>query len=432
MPGTIVESGNTDGPRELQVIVCGAGLAGLAATIALLRKGHSVEVFDRAAGLSEIGAGIQIPPNSSRILDGWGLSDVLRPHVVWPENIILRRYADGKILGRTPLHPEMTKIYYHPYWLVHRAEYQQLLYERAVQLGAKVHFSCIVEYVDPASCQLLLADGRCFSGDVIVGADGIRSKVRDVVVPEKVEPNLTTNCAYRAIVSGADMLDDPETAPLMADTNATSWIGPGQHAMAYPIRQGSLYNLVLSHPNRANPGDWSTPGDLVHMKAAYAHFDPLIQRVLLKVKSCLKWALADLPPLSRWVSESGLVVVIGDAAHAMVPYLAQGASMGIEDGAALGECLGGAVSAADVPRCLAVFEKIRKPRCERIQICSRLNGEMWHLPDGPEQQTRDVRLKGDSATANPNFWSDAGFQQWLFGYDVVAETRDAVASALAA
>lgn len=418
---------------RLRVVICGAGLGGLGAAIALRRRGHEVVVLEGASQLSEIGAGIQIPPNSTRILDAYELGEKLQQWVEQPKNIALKRYATGQVLGMTPLHPRLTKAYGYPYLLIHRADYQRILFEGAKALGIEVHMSTRVISVDTVTPFVTTETGKEFAADVVVGADGIRSKVREFVIPDRViEPNSSSNCAFRATVPSQDMLSDPEVAHLMSDVNANSWIGYQKHIMAYPIRQGAMYNLVMSHPGQAASGKWNEPGNLDEMKATYADFDPIIKRVLGKVKGCLKWKLADLPTLPSWVSESGRVVLIGDAAHAMVPYLAQGASMAIEDGAALAECLSRVRTKEDIPRCLEVFESVRRPRCERIQECSRRNGDMWHMADGPAQEARDKALKKDDFQedvtstgldeSNPNLWSDRGFQPWLFGHNVFTET----------
>jgi salicylate hydroxylase len=428
-----------DAARSLRVIICGGGLGGLSAAIALRQKGHEVVVLESAVALSEIGAGIQIPPNSTRILDTYyGLGDKLREQVAWPRSIAIRRYATGTILGRTPLHPHLSQKYGYPYWLIHRADYQRILYEEAIALGAQVILATWVASIDPDKPSVTTADGTEYTADVIVGADGIRSKVREFVLPNQrtIQPNPTANCAYRATVPVELMSADPDTAELMTDLNSNAWIGHQRHVMAYPIRQGAMYNLVMCHPGQAKPGVWNEPGDVQQMRETYAGFDPLIRKVIDKVSTCLRWTLADLPPLPTWLSQSGKVVLIGDAAHAMVPFLAQGASMSIEDGPALAECLSRVREIKDIPKYLGIFEELRKPRCERMQLCSRLNGQMWHLPDGPQQEERDRGFaRDDFAEAgsessqqqqqgeNVNPWSDRNFQPWLFGYDVVKEAR---------
>lgn len=426
-----------DAARPLRVIICGGGLGGLGAAIALRHKGHSVVVLESAVALSEIGAGIQIPPNSTRILDAYyGLGDKLREHVAWPRTIAIKRYATGTVLGRTPLHPHLSEKYGYPYWLIHRADYQRILYDEAIALGAQVILATWVTSIDPDKPSVTISDGTKYFADVVVGADGIRSKVREFVLPDQraIQPNPTANCAYRATVPREVMCADHDTAKLMTDLNSNAWIGHQRHVMAYPIRQGAMYNLVMCHPGQAKPGVWNEPGDVQQMRETYSTFDPLIRKVIDKVTTCLRWTLADLPPLPTWLSQSGKVVLIGDAAHAMVPFLAQGASMSIEDGPALAECLSRVRDIEDIPKYLRIFEQLRKPRCEKMQLCSRLNGQMWHLPDGQQQEERDRGFGRDDFTEaetkssqqqgeNVNPWSNRDFQPWLFGYDVVKDVR---------
>ncbi|KAI5818278.1 hypothetical protein BZA77DRAFT_307884 [Pyronema omphalodes] len=425
------------------ILIVGAGLGGLAAAIAFRKKGHNVHVLEGAPALGEVGAGIQIPPNSTRLLEAWGLKDALMKKIVWPKAINMRRYENGAVIGITPLDPTMQKAYGYPYWLIHRADYQQILCDAAIAEGAKVTFGSYVLDCDQDNVTVTLANGEVLSADLIVGADGIKSRVREfAVMPEEiVEPRTTTNCAYRATVPGDLMRADPDLKKLIEEPYSNCWIGYRRHIMAYPIREGQLYNLVMSHPGAAAVGKWNEPGNLDEMKAHYAGWDPILDKVLDKVKACLKWKLADLPVLSRWVSKSGKVVLIGDAAHAMVPYLAQGAAQAIEDAATLAECISRARSTDDFGAVLRVFQLIRKPRCEKIQKGSMENGDIWHMPDGPEQEARDADMKitmdllaaeaagipaeklAKTGKSNPNRWSDEEFQPWLFGHDAVAHAN---------
>ncbi|KAJ4183855.1 hypothetical protein NW755_009394 [Fusarium falciforme] len=420
----------------MKVIINGGGLGGLGAAIALKKKGHQVTVLEAAPELSEVGAGIQIPPNSSRILCSYGLKDKFLEKVVWPQHFAFKRYETGRLLGTTPLHPHLSEKYGSPYWLIHRADFQGLLFDAAKELGVDIRLGCFVESVNVDDPSVKLANGEILAADLVVGADGIRSKTREALLGRIVEPNPAANCSYRATVPVEIMSADPDISHLMTDINANCWIGPNHHIMAYPIRQGAMYNLVLSHPSGlATPGKWNEPGNLEEMRQHYKDFDPIIQKVLSKVQSCLNWKIADLPNLPTWVSENGRVVLLGDAAHAMVPFLAQGAAQAIEDGACLAECLARAKDPSDIPALMRAYEAIRKPRAERVQQATRDSSRVWHLHDGPEQEARDLAFASMAASArdekmdealdkaNPNSLSGRDFQPWLFGHDEIALTN---------
>ena len=235
------------------IIICGAGLGGLGAAIALKKKGHNVILLEGAPELGEIGAGIQIPPNSSRILKSYGVYDSIQKVVVWPRHINFRRYATGAVIGPTPLHPDMTEQYGFPcvdfhgliwietadsfrYWLIHRADYHDCLLKQAKMEGVKVQLNSFVERVDEAETAVILSDGRVLGADLIVGADGIRSKVRQSMLgDENLEASTSSNCAYRATVSRSKMMIEPAISGLMDDINANCWIGPqtAHHGLSY-------------------------------------------------------------------------------------------------------------------------------------------------------------------------------------------------------
>jgi len=321
--------------------------------------------------------------------------------------------------------------------LIHRADYQKLLFDGAVAAGVDVRLGSYALEVDETGPSVKVHTGEILKADVIVGADGIRSRTRASILRERdLQAVSTPNYAYRATVPKEIMENDPMIAHLMTDINSNCWIGPDRHVMAYPMRNGTLYNLVMSHPEKGDgSGNWNEPGDLNEMMEHYKNFDPVIRKVLGHVTSCLKWKLAKMPKLPTWVSDNGRVVVIGDAAHGMVPYLAQGAATAIEDGACLAECLDRANGVEDIPALLRAFEAIRKPRSETISDGALANGDIWHMHDGPEQEERDRKMQettvqgkaeAKSTAVNPNKWSDPNFQPWLFGYDAFKEVRDAL------
>lgn len=342
----------------------------------------------------------------------------------------------------------------HRYWLIHRADYQKILYDAAIKAGVHFSLGCHVEGVDEKETTLILKDGQRLQADLIIGADGIRSKIRKTILKDRDPgPVDSSNCAYRATVPAEVMNSDPELAKFMSDPNGNLWTGPGGHVMAYPIKNGTLYNLVMSHPGKAAVGKWNEPGDVGEMRKMHERWDPVLQKILRNVESCLKWKLAYLPPLETWVGESGKVVIIGDAAHGMLPYvslilssrrgfsndleqMAQGAAVSIEDAAALAEAVSQAESTEDLPYLLHAFEKVRKSRCEGISKATHDNAHIWHLPDGPEQEQRDRASKAkmqrtlekdrngegsESRRSSMGKFIDQAAMPDLYGYDAVKE-----------
>lgn len=193
---------------QLNVIVCGSGLGGIACSIGLKRKGHNVTILEGASQLNEVGAGIQIPPNSVKNLKEYGILDRFLPYITKPKNINLRRYDTGEVVSRTPLDPDMTDNYGYPYLLIHRADYIRLLYEAATEMGVVYKTNSRAVSVDQETVTVMVETGEVYSADVIVGADGIRSVVRDtaVVTSETVESTPSSNCAFRATIPRAEML----------------------------------------------------------------------------------------------------------------------------------------------------------------------------------------------------------------------------------
>lgn len=313
------------------------------------------------------------------------------------------------------------------YWVIHRADYLTLLQNAAQDAGVQIKLTSRVASVSSDPPTLTLEDGTSLTADLIIGADGIRSGIRASILGEQdVLPIPSPNCAYRALVPREKMMTDPTTAALMTSPAANCWIGPGRHIMAYPIRNGSQYNIVMSHPGRAKVGVWNQAGDIAEMNKTYEDFDPVIRQALGYVESALKWTLADVGALPRWRSRNGRVVLVGDAAHAMLPYLSQGAAQAVEDAAVLAECLDRAGHADDLGVVMEVYESIRKERAERIQDGARANGVVWHFDDGDEQERRDRAMGGTlrEGEVNPNLWADSKFRPWLMGYDAIRDANE--------
>ncbi|KAK9466115.1 hypothetical protein V1512DRAFT_271501 [Lipomyces arxii] len=432
---------------KLHVVVVGAGLGGLAASIALAKKGHRVDLVESAAILGEIDADktlrIQIPPNSTAVLKILGVYDRLKDSVVWPSGINMHRYDTGAVLGPAILNPYVEQQYGSPYWLVHRADYHRALHEVAVECGVNIHINKRIISVDQNIPSVTSHDGTVFFGDVIIAADGLKSVIREAIFPNIGTVILESNTsAFRTIIFAESMRQDPELSSLLDYPAATSWIGPGGHIMGYPIRNGTIYNLVLLHPaGNETAGVYNASATIDEILACYIGWDPKVIKLIKLTQPATKWKVCYLKELESWQSKSGKIVLLGDACHATVPFLAQGAAMAMEDAVTIAECFDRLSALEDIPHLLKIYETVRKPRTTRVVYGSQKMGDVNHLADGPEQVKRDFAMKALTTSKvamqyrqqpvinqeippyeleNPNPWSDKVFEPWLFGYDPVS------------
>ncbi|KAK5060006.1 hypothetical protein LTR84_009890 [Exophiala bonariae] len=291
-----------------------------------------------------------------------------------------------------------------------------------------------------------LADGKAISSDLIICADGISSRTRSTVIDiPSCSPRPLQDSVYRAMLPRAVMMSRPETDKLISTDSAQLFMGPKRALLAYPIAQGKLYNIAITALD-TNPssdtdriGRWNDPVDINELKRLFHDFCPQVQSLLGLVETCTKWTIAEVPPLETWSSKSGRVVLLGDAAHAMSPHLAQGSAMAIEDAAVLGECLQRVESTqCNLTQALQWYEQIRKPRVERIAGLARQNGASMLLEDGPEQEQRDRKF-GASLDANQSRvmtkvlseavadqnapWATPAFSKWLYGFDALKDAQ---------
>ncbi|KAF2402274.1 FAD/NAD(P)-binding domain-containing protein [Trichodelitschia bisporula] len=418
---TSTASPPTPALTPLRIAISGAGLAGLAAGIALARRGHTVTIFEATPALSEVGAGIQIPPNSARLLARWGVEALFQDQCVLPAGIAFRRWESGDVIGWTDLGEQFKERYGAGYWVIHRAHFHAAMYERAVEFGVEVRTAARVVEYDLEGTGVRLESGEVCGADVVVAADGIKSTARGAILgPEDKPPVLVGFAAYRATVSTDKMRADPDTAWLLDNPSINCWIGDGRHVMSYTIAGGSSFNMVLSHPESTDPSTWRQETALSDMRSHFVGWDPRLTKLISMVTHTLKWPLLTLPaPLPRW--RANHTIIIGDAAHAMLPYMSQGAAMGIEDGAALAVVLNSLTSKDDIPAALARFEDERRARTAQMMQASFINGRIWHFADGPEQRARDEGMRpevvGEVGEASPNQWSDPLTAGWCFGYD---------------
>ena len=384
-------TGNVGG----QVIVTGGGIGGLAAALALGRAGSEVRLFEQADAFSEVGAGIQLGPNATRLLHSWGLGKALAEVAAFPGKLQVRSATTGQTLGELPLGPVMQTRYGAPYATVHRADLHTLLLRAVQQQGStRMHvrrpllaFSQTAEAVTVQT-----PDFPVIEADALIGADGLWSTVRQQLLAD-APPLPTGHLAYRALVPQSSL---PEA---LRSQHVTVWLGPRLHIVHYPVRGGEQLNLVaIVHgqlPDGADP--WDNSAQATHVAAdlgtALKGSCPALMAQIQAVPRWRRWALFERPPMQgAHQHAAGRVALLGDAAHPMRPYLAQGAGMAIEDAAALGQAWSSVVRAADVPAALQQFAHARWQRNARVQAKATRNGEVFHAT-GVVRWGRDTALK---------------------------------------
>ncbi|KAJ2896765.1 FAD-dependent monooxygenase OpS4 [Zalerion maritima] len=417
----------------LRIIVVGAGLGGLATSIAftLSNPAHQVTILEQAPVLAEVGAGIQMPSNTTNLLKRWGVMPHLEGKIVYPRDIRFRRWQDGSIIGRTMLNPEFKHMFGASYYVVHRAHLHSGLHARAVELGIDVRVaSKVVEYVeDEGGAGVKLETGELLNADLVVAADGVKSLAREVITGKKALEKPTGYAAYRATVDVEAMKEKGLDGLIKDGPGLNIWIGDLRHVMTYPIAGGKSFNMVLSHRDSSDPKTWTQDDVFAGLEKEFSGWDPHLTSIISLIKTALKWPLLTTPKLDTWLSKGSRIALLGDAAHAMVPYMSQGAAMAMEDGAALAVAVSKMQTAKQLGFALKVFEKERMKRSGDMQDASMVNAYIWHIADGPEQKARDEGMKpeveGKRQEWSSNQWSDPVTMWWCYGYDAEREMERA-------
>ncbi|KAG2015096.1 salicylate hydroxylase [Coprinopsis cinerea AmutBmut pab1-1] len=420
---------------SLNIIVIGAGIGGLATAFLLGKAGHKVTIVEAASQLGEVGAGIQLSPNVTRLLIRWGVGDKLAEIAVVPQNLTLRRYENGEVVGWMETGQSLEKAHKAPYYHVHRADIHGILAEIA-EPHASIRLNSRVKGINPSIPSVTLESGETIAADLVIGADGLHSITRDIVVGKKDNPTATGDAAYRAVVPAAALLADPDLEDLVKEAGVNVWMGPGRHIVGYCIRNKELYNLVLIHPAHEDDENVREVG-LERMKADFDQFEPRVRKLLELVTSAMVWSLKDRQPLESWVHPEGKVCLLGDACHPMLPYRAQGAAMAIEDAAVLANLLSRSPSKKTLPAVLKAYQDLRHSRATATQTASRLNQHIFHLPDGPAQAKRDASMREAMEAAlreargedisdcvgSANLWADRQRNKEAFDYDADEEVE---------
>jgi len=388
-----------------QVVIAGGGIGGLAAAVACAQRGVPVQLLERAAQLSEVGAGIQIGPNVTRILQAWGLGAALAQVAAFPEQLQARDAQTGQVLGTLTLGARAQATYGAPYATIHRADLQALLHRAAQSAGVDLRLGQSVQgwQGSEAALQVNTAQGLSLLASALIGADGVWSAVRQQLLGD-APARFTGHLAYRALMAQADL-----PAHLRSD-QVTVWMGPRLHVVHYPVCSGQWLNLVAivhgAKPEQSQ--DWDQAGQTQALMQAMGAVGRDLHERLASVPAWRQWALHDRAPVSApGQMAQGRVALLGDAAHPMRPYLAQGAGMAIEDAQVLAQCL----SAGSVPvtQQLQAYAEQRWARNARVQSRAIRNGSIFHAT-GPVAWGRNLsmRLMGGRLMDQP----------WLYGEEI--------------
>ena len=388
--------------NELPVIVAGGGIGGLAAALALTRRGLSVLVLEQSPQLGEIGAGIQLGPNAFAAFDALGIGEKARARAVYTDEMVMHDALDETLVGRIPTGEGFRQRFGNPYAVIHRADVHKSLHEGAQESDRiEVRTSTMVQRVDQDADSVTVHDARggTHRGIAVIGADGVKSALRRQYVGD--DARVSGHVVYRAVVEKNDF-------PASLRWNAASiWVGPNCHLVHYPLRGGEQYNVVVTFHSRQKE-EWSVKeGSREEVQSYFEGICARARQLIDLPKDWKRWATADREPIPQWTF--GRATLLGDAAHATLQYLAQGACMALEDAVTLGEAM--RVHDNEFAKAFELYQRSRISRTARIVLSAREMGRIFHAR-GVERLVRNDLWKGRT----PERFYDA--MEWLYDWKV--------------
>ena len=383
----------------MAILIAGGGIGGLATALALAQHEIDVHVIEKASEFGEIGAGIQLAPNASWALDRLGVLAAVHEHAVFPSRIKWMDAVSGRSLTSLDLGDAFRAHYHYKYLVMHRSDLLSALLARC-RAHPRIRLETnkdVVRIEDRGnSAAVHCADGSAYTTELLVGADGLWSTIRAFLVDDG-DPVCSQYVAYRGAIPTSEISEHAGLDSVML------WTGPDMHLVQYPVRRGELYNQVAvfkSPRYRVDSDDWGTPEE---MDAHFGTGAELVRSALTKIKRNRRWPMFDRLPIANW--SRNRIALLGDAAHPMLQYLAQGAAQALEDSVVFAD----AIAASGIDAGLRAYQSERQPRTSQVQTLARAWGEYWHLQPGPKRDARDERLRARA----PDDFSDT---DWFYGY----------------
>jgi 2-polyprenyl-6-methoxyphenol hydroxylase-like FAD-dependent oxidoreductase len=385
---------------ELSIVIVGGGIGGMAAALALSRQGVRITLLEQSAEIGEIGAGIQLAPNAFAAMDALGVGENARRRAVFTERLVMMDAVDGEEVGTFEVGEAFRQRFGNPYAVIHRADIHLSLYE-AVKESSLITFHTSVHVMDVEDdghkATVIDREGRRYSGDAVIGCDGVKSAIRDKLIGD--QPRVSGHVVYRAVLPVEDMPEDLRwNAPAV-------WAGPDCHLVHYPLRDGQQYNLVVTFHSREAETWGVREGSKEEVLSYFTGICDRPRRLLDRPTSWKRWSTADRDPIETW--SRGRITLLGDAAHPMLQYLAQGACMAIEDAVTLGEAIRHCVG--DIEASFQLYEKSRATRTARVVLSAREMGRIYHA-------------KGIERLVRNSLWRDRPAEryyealEWLYGW----------------
>jgi salicylate hydroxylase len=358
-----------------KIVVAGAGIGGLCAALALAKRKFDVSVYEQSPQLGEVGAGLQLSPNAMHVLEALGVAEHVKAKAFVPHSAVMRHYQSGKTYFTLPLGNIAVQKYGADYLHIHRADLHTILYHACIEMNVCIHLGKAVERYEHTSkdVSIYLSNQEILQADVLIGADGIKSKVQACMLGEAAA-EFTGQVAWRGTVR-ADKLSEGLIKP-----NANLWVGPGKHFVSYYLRGGELINFVAVQERGSwQKESWNEPGDISELRETFSGWHPEVTELLNATEHCFLWALFDRKPLKQWSDRH--VTLLGDACHPMLPFLAQGAAMAIEDSYALAHCLAadGLSTDSKIATALQTYQNLRLSHTSKIQLKARENANLYHM-----------------------------------------------------